>query len=193
MRVLRSHTDEELFRLLHEDDTAAFNELYSRYWKNLYKYIRAGVGNDELAQDLLQDVFIKLWNLRHTLTITSSLNDYIFRIAKSAVIKHFRSEGVWRKYAAHFAQTMSTHDNSNEEQQRVRDIESSIERSIAQLPTHYQTAFRLSRYEHVPTAEIAQRMNISPRTVENYISHALKHLRTNLGEFMVVVFLAERW
>jgi RNA polymerase sigma-70 factor (ECF subfamily) len=96
---------------------------------------------------------------------------------------------VRKKYAAEFSNFLSNHyDNSAEEAVNLRSLESLIEKRISELPKQCQTAFRLSRMQDESIQAIAQRMNISTRTVENYITKALKHLRANLGELIVLIF-----
>jgi len=82
-------------------------------------------------------------------------------------------------------------DNSNEEMLYLKDLCKTIKESISTLPDHYQTAFRLSRIQHQPTQRIAEHMKISPRTVENYISAALKHLRISLDRITLLIILSK--
>jgi RNA polymerase sigma factor (sigma-70 family) len=97
---------------------------------------------------------------------------------------------VRKEYAANFALFSTAHlDNSNEEIMYLKDPQYSIDASISELPEKCRRAFRLSRMEHEPNLPIAERMNISKRTVENYLSQALKHLRTSLSEYLPVLIL----
>ena len=118
------------------------------------------------------------------------MNSYLFGAAKHRILSHIRSEGVRKKYAADLALFAAEHiDNSSEELLELKDLQQTIEDRISELPEKCQTAFRMSRMEHEPIQHIAARMNITNRTVENYISQALKHLRTSLGEFLAVIIL----
>jgi len=93
-----------------------------------------------------------------------------------------RSESVRNKYAADFSLFAQKYrDNSLEELMDVNDLQQVIHEKIAELPDKCQTAFRMSRLEHASISEIAKRMNISTRTVDNYITQALRHLRTHLN------------
>ncbi len=111
--------------------------------------------------------------------------------AKYELLNAMRSNRVRQQYAdsyaAHTARFL--YDNSNVEYQNLRDIQATIEESIARLPQKQETVFRLSRIENLSIDEIAQRMNLSKHTVENYITAALKTLRASLGEFIMLVLL----
>ena len=101
-------------------------------------------------------------------------------------MSHIRSYRVRKKYAADFALfAVERIDNSSEELLELKDLQHTIDERISELPEKCQTAFRMSRMEYEPIQRIAERMNISNRTVENYISQALKHLRLRLGHILI--------
>ena len=94
-----------------------------------------------------------------------------------------RSRRVRKQFAVNFTLFAASRlDNSNEESIHLNDLQTTINKTILELPEYCQTAFRLSRIEHVSTKHIAEHMNISQRTVENYISKALKYLRESLSK-----------
>lgn len=187
----RDFSETDLLTLLREGDEAAFLELYLRYGRRLKGYVYQHIHNKELSEDFVQDIFKDLWERRQSLPQRAPVDKYLFRAAKNQVLNHIRSEGVRKRYAEHFNRFIAGQfDNSNEEAQKVKALQSLIDRGIAQLPETYQQAFRLSRYEHVCIQEIADRMHVSPRTVEGYLTKTLAHLRASLSEFMVLLILA---
>jgi RNA polymerase sigma-70 factor (ECF subfamily) len=99
------------------------------------------------------------------------------------VFNHIRHNIIRREYVDYFLNFHDNVDNSNEELANLSDVLRILDHSIAQLPERCQTAFRLSRIDHMPIAAIAEQMNISSRTVENYITQALKHLREACAAF----------
>ncbi|MEX1241204.1 MAG: sigma-70 family RNA polymerase sigma factor [Cyclobacteriaceae bacterium] len=124
------------------------------------------------------------------LEINTSLDAYLFGAAKFRILTYIRSERVRKEYAAHFAIFSSERlDNSNEELMNLKDLQHSIDTSISELPEKCRSAFRMSRIENEPIPRIAERMNISPRTVENYLTRALKHLRNSLTEYLTIFIL----
>lgn len=188
MNHCRHLSNADLLTLLTEGDEDAFLEIYFRYGRKLKRYVYGYVHDKELSEDLVQDIFIDLWQRRRSLPSHAVVDKYLFRAAKNQVLNHLRSEGVRKKYVEHFNQFIAGgYDNSNEETQRVNALQAVIDRGIAELPETCQQAFRLSRYEHVCIQEIADRMHVSPRTVEGYLTKTLAHLRSSLGEFMILL------
>lgn len=178
-----------LLFLLKNGKEKGFEIIYDRFADRLYDYVFRRVKVKEVSEEIVQEVFISLWGKRKTVEIRTSLDAYLFVSARYAILTHFRSERVRRSYAEHFSSFLATRnqDNSMVEMMDLQDLEYSIDTSIARLPEKCRTAFRLSRIEHEPIPRIAERMNISKRTVENYLSQAMRHLRTSLGDFLMLL------
>ena len=170
----------------------AFEALYDRLEPRLYRYVYSKVRIKEVSEEIIQEIFLALWAKRDTLTISMSIEAWLFGAAKNKILNFIKSRTVRERYAADFALYASERfDNSNEEILHLNDLCKAIEESISELPDHYQTAFRLSRMQHQPTQRIAEHMKISPRTVENYISAALKHLRISLDRVMFLIIVSK--
>jgi RNA polymerase sigma-70 factor (ECF subfamily) len=190
------HTDKDLLPLLNTGDEAAFRELYNRYSRPVYQYITSILDDRKPGNDIVQDIFIDLWERRadlHLAPTATSYLPYLFRAAKNKVIDYIRKKALHKKYAAEFTAMMLEYSNDSEEAIALNELRAMIEKSIAQLPERSQMAFRMSRYEGLLIPEIAKRMNISPRTVENYLTKALKHLRGSVGEVMALALWLGIW
>ncbi len=186
----KAHDHSKLLCLLSSGDQWAFEVIYDRFADRLYRYIYSRTRVKETSEEILQEIFVSLWARRESLEITTSLDSYLFGTAKHKILSHFRSEGVRKKYAAELALFAAERvDNSSEELLEEKDLEQTIKERISELPEKCQTVFLLSRVEHQPIKHIAERLNISHRTVENYICQALKHLKVSLGEFLVLSIL----
>jgi RNA polymerase sigma-70 factor (ECF subfamily) len=180
--------DAELLPLLNKGDRKAFELIYDRYADTLYRYIYNRIRIKEDTEEIVQEIFVSLWAKRENLVISSPLSAYLYGASKNRIFNYIRSGQVRKKYAVDFALFLADrNDNSVQEFMNLSDLQSTIEHSISQLPDKCQQAFRLSRMEHLSIPNIAERMNISTRTVENYLSQALKHLRTTLGEFLAIL------
>ncbi len=176
--------------LLKAGNEQAFEFVYTRFATAIYNYVYRRVRIKEPAEEIVQEIFVSLWNKRENLQITTSLESYLFGAAKYKILSFIRSEQVRKKYAAEFTLfACGKYDNSVEELADLRDLQLTLNEKISELPEKCQTAFRMSRMDHEPIPQIAEKMNISTRTVENYISQALKHLRTSLGELLIVIIL----
>lgn len=180
---LATYKDTDLVAMLTTGDRHAFEVIYDRYADDLYKYIHSRVHTRQYAEEIIQELFVMLWMKRHVLTISHSLKAYLFAAAKYVLINQVRSDNVRKKYIENIAPYVAHEtDNSTEEYLEFKDIQRQIEKIISELPSKRQTAYRLSRNQYLPIQDIAARMNISTRTVENHITQALKHLRTRLEE-----------
>lgn len=180
----------EPISLIEAEDEKTFESLYNLFADRLYRYVYCRVRSKAQTEEIVQEIFVSLWRNRRKLEINTSVEAYLFSAAKYKILSFVRSEKVRKKYAEDFTIFASKHyDNSVEEMTDLMDLQFVINKRIAELPEKCQTAFRMSRIEHEPIPRIAEKMNISTGTVENYISRALKHLRTSLGELLAVVVL----
>jgi len=188
MKDLHDHA--ELLLSFKNGDPKIFELIYEHFSDRLYRYVFSRVKIKEVSEEILQEIFTSLWIRREKLEINTSLDAYLFGAAKFRILTHIRSEKVRKEYAANFALfSKAQFDNSNEEMISLKDLQYSIDTSISGLPDKCRKAFYLSRIEHEPISTIAERMNISKRTVENYLSQALKHLKTSLGEYLPIFLL----
>jgi RNA polymerase sigma-70 factor (family 1) len=183
MNAYTSKADSELVALLQGGDRRAFEEIYRRYAAQLFRFISDKVFERENREEIIQETFVWLWSRRESLFHVTELKPYLYGIVKHKVFNHIRHNYIRREYVDHFQKYGSVIDNSNEELANLSDLLRILDHSIAQLPERCQTAFKLSRIEHQPIATIAQHMGISTRTVENYITQALKHLREACAGF----------
>lgn len=185
------YDDEALMRLVKKGDEWAFKIIYNRYSGDLFDSVYNGLHKVEESREIVQEVFYYLWSKRDTIKITTSLKGYLLVSARHAMLNMIRSEKMRKAYAADLSLfSASLHDNSTIEWQDFQDLEYSIESSLSQLPEKCQTIFKLRWKEHLSPQHIAMQLNLSPHTVENNISIALKHLRVSLGHYMAsVLFL----
>lgn len=140
-----------------------------------------------ICEEIIQEVFFSLWNKRKSLEITQSLKAYLFTAVKFQVLKHIRTEKLYSQYAAnYFVFQQNWVDNSNEESINLNNLKNTIETEVAKLPEKCQQIFRLSRNEHQSIKTISDLLQISHKTVENQLTKALKHLRSSLGELLVL-------
>lgn len=183
--ALDVNDDMVLINLVRQGNELAFQKIYNSYWEKLFAYTYNRLHIREASEEVVQDVFFSLWQKRESIIITSSLSAYLYGATRHRLLNEVRSVKVRKTYASDYAAFVKNlFDNSNVEQQDLNDLKHSIESKIAELPKQCQAVFRLSRQEHVPNKTIAERLNISNKTVENYLTQALKHIRTSLGNFL---------
>jgi RNA polymerase sigma-70 factor (ECF subfamily) len=183
MDAYSSIDDNELVNRLHGGDRRAFEEIYRRYATRLFRYVADRIQEREDCEEIVQETFVWLWVRRESLRRVTELRAYLYGIVKHKVFNHIRHSVIRRQFRDYFRKFGGRVDNSNEEMTHLADLLKIFDQAIAQLPERCQMAFRLSRIEHMPIAAIARQMNISTRTVENYITQALKHLRNTISKF----------
>ncbi len=184
MRIFNLHhtyTDQQLLHQICKDDREAFTELYNRYWDKTYAIAYHRLNDEHEAEEVVQEVFLSIWQRRATLQLTHSVATYLSVAVKYKVINHLAKQH--RRQLQHDELTItspiitdSTADWLHEKELRVL-----LEKTISRLPEKCRIVFLLSRDEHKTYAEIAAELNISPKTVEAHMSKALGVLRETLG------------
>jgi RNA polymerase sigma-70 factor (family 1) len=177
MRQLIIYNDSELIASLRTSDQNAFEAIYRKYGSILYGFAYKSISTKEDCEEIIQDVFESLWKRRESLPQDVSLNAYLFKMVKFKVIDYIRLSLVKKKYAEHYMLFEEVYDTVNDELTDKSEILSSIEKSISKLPERCRIAFCLRYYERLSYKEIAFRMNINIKTVENHIGTALSYLR----------------
>ncbi len=172
--------------MLEKGREGAFSEIYERYWEKLYVYAFNRTHSSDIAFEITQDIFVSLWQRRQEVIFHSSLSGYLFASIRYRIIRYIKSSIIREEYCRDYTlYSQSLSDNSNEEKVNLHQLEEAIEKSIRELPKRCQEIFRMSRYQSLSIKEIADKLNISHKTVENQLTLALKHLRKSLGEFML--------
>lgn len=187
MKKYPLHTDEMLLALLageEEEAFSAFEEIYHRYWKKLYILAYRRINEYEVSEELVQDIFTSLWVKRCTVTI-QTLSAYLFVAMKYKVINYIQKEMV--KQSVLRLNKVPETDNSTEEIILMDDLNHALEKEISKLPDKCQQVFKLSRGNHLSTKQVALKLGISEKTVENHLSKAMKMLRMNLRHFTCLI------
>ncbi|WP_190277521.1 RNA polymerase sigma factor [Adhaeribacter rhizoryzae] len=186
---LKNFTDEQLLVFLKENNELAFDEIYNRYWATLFSQAYKRLGNKETTEELLQDLFTKLWVNRHQITLTSTLSAYLAVSIKYLVLNQVAKEAVRTRFAVAQKQVQVTHNNLTEETIISQELEGLVAQEVAKLAPKCKSVFVLSRFNQYSNKEIAQELNISEKTVENQITKAIKLLRTGLKESLTSVII----
>jgi RNA polymerase sigma-70 factor (family 1) len=183
------YADEHLVKLLREEDSKeAFEELYNRYWKRLLINARFNLGSEQEAEEVVQNVFMNIWKARERLQLKNTFATYILSCVKyetiAALVKQKkRSDAKLVLSSIGDVAEYNTINSIDYESTRKK-----LEETITTLPEKCQLVFRLSREEGFTEKQIAQQLRISTKTVQAHITKALKVLRTNLQQLMLVLF-----
>lgn len=180
-----AYSDCELMNLLRSGDKSAFSEIYNRYWKKLFTVASNKIGQPEEAEEIVQDIFISLWDRRMEITITSSLNAYLAVSVKYRVIKILAKRYQHNKYEEHSLAFMPCSTNSTEDWLEFLELKSRLEILVAELPEKCRLVYKASREKGYSQKQIAEEFGIAEKTVEAHLSKALKSLRTGLGQMFL--------
>ena len=173
-----------------------FKRIFNSYYPRLLRFAQEYVGNND-AEDVLQDVFLTLWEKKTALRVDTNLNAYLLTLVKSQCLDFLKHKKVADRYLANQMTVQQQEAAFNyyamskfePEQMDIESLERLAEKAISELPDQCRKVFELSRYEGLKYKEIAQRLGISVKTVESHMSQALKILRVTLKDSFLVWFL----
>jgi RNA polymerase sigma-70 factor (family 1) len=179
-------SDTELQKRLKNQDQVAFEALFDRYWKRLYSYAFQIYNDEAICEDIVQEIFISLWEKSATATILN-LEGYLLRAVKYKVANHIRD---LKFDSGHLEILQNIPNPSRTDKQLVyQEFEEGVFREIKKLPPRSQQVLILSRFEHYTNIEIALKLGISVRTVEKHISDALKLLERKVDPYQFSAFV----
>ena len=171
--------EKDLLKQLKLSDHKAFNSLYELYWRQVYNFCRLYLNNHTVAEEVVQEVFITLWESRSSINEEENFKGLLFIITRNRIFNHHRKSVNEDFYKMTVLSAMENSYNMEEEIE-ARNLSDYIDRLINELPPRRREIFNLSRKEHKSYKEIAGELGISEKTVENQISEALKYLKKNL-------------
>lgn len=178
---LKLSSDEELIYLLNESNILAFNEIYGRYWMKLLAQATYGLQNEAEAEECVQDVFVKIWNNRASLSLKFKLSTYLFRAIKNQVINVLEKRYALRNQLVPLSQEADVSSAISADAGLLeKELLAALEAAVAALPEKCGIVYRKSRFEGKTNQEIAQEMGISEKTVEGHITKAIKEIREGL-------------
>jgi len=191
MKINEHTPDDELVEKLQKDDQEAFDQIFKRYGDRLFEFALKYLKSKEETEELVQDVFLKIWEKRKKIKKESSLKSYLFTIAYHNMCRIFRKKQIYLK----FIEESGTDEQSaidSEEQMEHKVLLALVNQLIEKLPKKQKQIFIKSRREGKSTKEIAEEMNLAPGTVNNYISATLKYLKLHvIGENLALILFLE--
>lgn len=181
--------DENILVSLSEGDEKAFEELFFIYQPRVVNFLTALTHDREASRDLAQDLFLNLWNDHEKLKNIAHLSSYLFQMARFSAYNYLDRLSVWEKYASEHVRNLHV-EESEEEALFVKELQEMINQAIEQMTPQRRKVYRMSREEGLSNEEIASRLGISKRTVENHLTAALSVLRKILY-LSIVLFLTQ--
>jgi RNA polymerase sigma-70 factor (ECF subfamily) len=179
---MNQHGDNNLFERINKNDEKAFEFLFNKYYGILCSFSAKLIHDDVAAEEIVQEFFVKLWEKRDQISIETSVKNYFFRSVKNLCLNFIQHN---KTKIAHAQKLQSEVENnfSDDNNYPEPDLYEKIEESINSLPEKRREIFRLSRQDGLKYHEIAQKLNISIKTVETQMSLAIKTLRDKLRNY----------
>jgi RNA polymerase sigma-70 factor (ECF subfamily) len=175
-----------LLAAIRHNDERAFSELFRRYGKEVYKMALSRVRSREAAEEIVQNLFIALWDKRATLSITN-ISGYLFTSVKNRSLNVIESLIVHKKHWDYYKNYIPREDNVTEKEVEFSELLEAIEKGISDLPEKPKQVFRLSRLEGRSVQEIAGILNLSTKAVQYHLTRSLKELRLHLKHYILFV------
>jgi len=166
-----------LLQRLQQGDTEAYIKLYDQYYPSLYTYILHFINIPELAEDALQEVFIKIWEIRERINPELSFSGYLYRITRNHVFKLLKKISADAALRLQVMQELQQQTEDADTQLLWKQYESLLHQAIAQLPPQRQKVFRLCREESKSYEEVAIELGISRNTVKEHMVLAMKSIK----------------
>jgi RNA polymerase sigma-70 factor (ECF subfamily) len=169
-------------------DAAAFEALFQRFFRRLHAFAESYVGDSETAEDLVADVFVRVWERRAEWQLRGGPRAYLYGAVRNEALAHVRRRRMLQR--AHASAAADERRPGMGADLQARELAEAIELAIERLPERSREAFVLHRRHGLSYAQVAEAMEISPRTVEVHIRRAFQALRADLGGFLALLLAA---
>ncbi|WP_017260120.1 RNA polymerase sigma factor [Pedobacter arcticus] len=193
MAISPLSNETELLLKISKGDKRGFTILFEGYYKSLASYVFKLTESMELTEEIVQDVFIKVWVKRETLPEIRSFSNYLFILSKNKTLNHLRKQA---RYSAHFQsleKELETDVRIEEENDLYEDFRLLIDNAIERLPLQQKRVYQLSRFERLKYKEIALQLNLSVETVKKHMYLATKtikeHVYNHMDEVVTYILL----
>jgi RNA polymerase sigma-70 factor (ECF subfamily) len=186
---MQEKDDKDYVECLKKDDFAAFDALFHKYSVNLYAFALSITRYSFAAEEVTQLVFLKVWEKRHQIKEHLSFKSFLFSVAYHETISWLRKEKSEKMRIGEFVRISGFLTSETEQTVEFRNIEGLANQLIQKMPEKRQEIFRLSREQGFSNKEIARKLGISIKTVENQMTSALKYLREKLSKHDILGLL----
>ena len=183
-------TDPDVVTAIRQGDEKAFEQTFRKYYERLCQYACSLLKDQDEAEEVVQHVFFTIWEKHSELEITLSLKSYLYRAVHNHCLNRFKHATVREAHRDHSLHFSTQSYDPVTEAIHANELEEWIEIAVSTLPEQCQKAFRMSRFEELKYQEIADKLGISIKTVENQIGKALKILRIELAAYLPSMFVS---
>lgn len=182
MPIDTKHIDFKSVQALKNGDVTAFDQLFRKYSERLFLFSKKYLKSDEEAHEVVQEVFLYIWEKRAELKPENSFNAYVFTIAYNRIKKHFNRKVLENKFKDEQLYLFLDASGDLDREIDYKFLLEKVETIINELPERRREIFRKRKYEGLPIKQIAADLNISPNTVENQLAAAQKQIQAELAK-----------
>jgi RNA polymerase sigma-70 factor (ECF subfamily) len=179
--------EKNIFQKIREDDREAFKNLFDTYYASLCHYASHYLNDDALSEEVVQELFVKIWEKRLSLEIDTSVRNYLFRSVRNGCLNQIQHDKVRQLHGRKLKEALMCEDPAAD-YLITPEMIMKLEEGIESLPEKRREIFRLSREEGLKYREIAEKLEISVKTVEAQMGLALKTLRQKIGSLILFFF-----
>jgi RNA polymerase sigma-70 factor (ECF subfamily) len=188
LQQYQNDSDQQLWNAIRQSDEKAFSELFTRYWSTAHRIAYSKVRSLETTQEIVQELFITLWDKRETLMV-QNMPAFITTCIKNKAIKYIESQLVKEKYWAYYKNYIPQTEFVTESELDFNELKEAIETGMERLPAKSKKVFQLNRFQGRSVSEIASMLNLSEKAIEYHLTRSLKHLRLHLRDFLTLLLL----
>jgi RNA polymerase sigma-70 factor (ECF subfamily) len=186
----QKHEDKELIKRLHKGDVEAFDLIYEKYAGKLYSFGLKYLHSAEESEELVQMVFVKIWENHKKLNKELSFKSYLFTIAYNDICKLFRQRNYMQKFISDALYENSPSSTETEEKIDYQSTLNRVLQIVEKLPQRQKEIFKKSKLEGKSAREIARELKLSPGTIDNYVSASVRFIKKHLdNEDLALVLL----
>jgi RNA polymerase sigma-70 factor, ECF subfamily len=179
-----------IIELLGERNERAFEQVFKSHFRTLHAYAFTILKDEAVAEEMVQNVFYKIWEKTEQLNITGSISAYLYRAVHNESLNYLKHLKVRSVYQSQALWHMKGESDNASKRVLMKELENKLHEALNDLPEQCRLVFQLSRFEELRYREIAGKLGISVKTVENQISKALKILRMKLADFIPFLILS---
>jgi RNA polymerase sigma-70 factor (ECF subfamily) len=167
-----------------------FEQVFKSHFKSLHAYACTIMRDSMPAEEIVQNIFLKLWEKKEEITIKENISVYLYRAVHNESLNYLRHRKVRSAYQSYaMRQHKQTEQEKPAEKVVMKELEKKLEVALQELPEQCRTIFQLSRFEDLKYREIADKLGLSVKTIENQMGKALKLLRLKLVDFLPTILL----
>ena len=181
--------DSEILLAIRQGNERVYETVFRKHYQALCNYACGILKDMDDAEEVVQSIFLKLWEQRESIEINVSLKSYLYRAVHNTCLnrlKHLKIQDTYRQYVGDYLE--ETFDSATEIMDKV-ELENRIENALEKLPEQCKIIFKMSRFEELKYQEIANKLGLSIKTIENQIGKALRIMRMELSDYLPVMFL----